>query len=165
MDNTRKKYETLLRARGCVRKVIAHCHAVCDVALDTAGENPLVDYDLLIAGAMLHDIGRAVTHSLGHAQAGADLCRSQGIDERICRIIERHAGAGLTTDECCLLRLAPRDCMPAAIEEKIVTNADNLVKGNRRVTIEESLGDIFHLPRKIRRRMYHLYLDVLLLTR
>jgi hypothetical protein len=55
--------------------------------------------------------------------------------------------------------------MPAAIEEKIVTNADNLVKGNRRVTIEESLGNIFHLPRKIRRRMYHLYLDVLLLTR
>jgi uncharacterized protein len=163
MDNSRTKYEHFLSAAGCTPDVITHCHAVCDTALDLAGQSPFVDRDLLTGGAMLHDIGRAKTHSLGHAQAGADYCRSLGMDERVCRIIERHTGAGLTPDECSLLGLAPRDCMPETIEEKIVTNADNLVRGDRRITIEESISDTFYLPKKTRRRMFRLYTDVLLL--
>ena len=162
MDNKRGQYESLLISAGCDPRVIAHCRAVCETAFSLAGDSPFVDQELLLAGAMLHDIGRSKTHALNHAQAGADYCRSIGIDERVCRMIECHTGAGLTADECSLLRLAPRNCIPETLEEKLVTDADNLVKGHHRITIGESIGDIFYLPRKVRRRMYHLHSKVLL---
>ena len=76
---------------------------------------------------MLHDIGRGVSHGISHAQAGAAWLY-RGFSA-VARIVERHIGAGLSADECTLLRLVPRDCVPATLEEKIVTNADNLVAG------------------------------------
>jgi uncharacterized protein len=115
-------------------------------------------------GALLHDIGRGGTHSIGHAQRGADLLREKGFPKRLVRIVECHTGAGLTADECTLLGLAPRDCIPQTIEEKIVTHADNLVAGSTRVTIDEEIAGAIHLPRKIRKRMYRLANEVELLT-
>jgi len=159
----RSECEARLIKAGCSRKVIAHCNAVCDTALSLAGDSLVIDRELLIRGAMLHDIGRSVTHSLGHAQAGADLLREAGDPEELARIVERHTGAGLTADECTLLGLAPRNCMPETPVEKLVTNADNLVKGHHRITIEENLADVFYLPRKARKRMYRLFGDVHLL--
>jgi uncharacterized protein len=106
-------------------------------------------------------------HEGGLGQAGevgeADLLRAHGISEEIARIAECHTGAGITADECTLLRLSPRDCMPLTTEEKIVTHADNLIEGKRRVIIEESIASAIHLHRKVRRRMYHLAQDVELL--
>jgi len=153
-------YETLLREAGCSEKVILHCRAVRDCALEYAGRNPDADYALVEAGAMLHDIGRSRTHTIHHAQEGADILRSRGFPEKLARIVECHTGAGLTPDECTLLGLAPRDCMPRTPEEKIVTHADNLIAGHRRVTIEESLASAIHLPLKARRRMYRLSCEV-----
>jgi uncharacterized protein len=112
---------------------------------------------------MLHDIGRGSTHAIGHAQAGADLLRSMGLPEPVARIVERHAGAGLTPDECTLLGLLPRDCMPETSEEKIVTHADNLIAGTSKVGIDESIASAIHLKKTIRKRMYRLALDVELL--
>jgi uncharacterized protein len=83
--------------------------------------------------------------------------------EAIARIVECHTGAGLTADECTLLGLSPRDCMPCTAEEKIVTHADNLIAGKKRVTIHQSIGSAVHLPRKVRKRMYRLSCDVELL--
>jgi uncharacterized protein len=160
MPSPRKQYERLLRDAGCSQKVIAHCHAVTDCALELAGNNSLIDRDLLEAGAMLHDIGRGRTHSIQHAQDGADICRSLLIAEPVARIVERHTGAGLTADECTLLHLLPRDCIPLSIEERIVAHADNLMEGTRKGSIERSLGSAIHLKRRIRRRLYHLALDV-----
>jgi len=159
-DCPEKKYEQLLREAGCSGKVIAHCRAVTEVAREYARQNPLVSEDLVEEGAMLHDIGRGASHTILHAQYGADLVRSQGIGEEVARIVECHAGAGLTADECTLLRLSPRDCMPRTTAEKIVTHADNLVEGRKRVNIEKSIGSALHLPRKVRKRMYRLAQDV-----
>ena len=153
----------MLREAGCSQKVITHCRAVTEVALEYALRNPLVSADLLLEGAMLHDIGRGASHTILHAQYGADLLRARGIKEVIARIVECHTGAGLTADECTLLRLSPRDCVPRTTEEKIVTHADNLVDGRKRVTIEESIGSAIHLPGKVRKRMYRLAQDVELL--
>jgi len=155
--------EDLLREAGCSRNVIAHCRAVRDCACEYAARCPEADYALVETGAMLHDIGRSITHSIQHAQAGADLLRSMGFPETVARIVECHTGAGLTADECTLLGLAPRDCMPRTIEEKIVTHADNLLAGTRRMTIDESLASAIHLPEKARRRMYALSQEVELL--
>jgi uncharacterized protein len=53
--------------------------------------------------------------------------------------------------------------MPRSSEEKIVTHADNLIAGKKRVTIHESISSAIHLPRKARKRMYRLALEVELL--
>ncbi len=160
MPSPRKHYETMLRDAGCDPRVIAHCHAVTDYALDLAGNNPLVNRGLLEKGAMLHDIGRGTTHSIFHAQAGADRCRALGLSEPVARIIECHTGAGISADECTLLGLLPRDCIPRTIEERIVAHVDNLMKGTRPVIIDKTIGSAIHLNKKARRRIYHLALDV-----
>jgi len=155
--------EVLLHEAGCSEKVIAHCRAVRDVALRYAAHNTLVRINLVREGSMLHDIGRGATHTIMHGQLGADLLRARGIREEIARIVECHTGAGLTVDECTLLRLFPRDCIPRTVEEKIVTHADNLIEGKTRVIIEESIASAIYLSRKVRLRMYHLAQDVELL--
>ncbi|NLB00878.1 MAG: HDIG domain-containing protein [Methanomicrobiales archaeon] len=145
----------LLRRTGCSEGVIAHCRAVRDLAL-TYASDPLVDRDLVETGALLHDIGRGVTHDLCHAEAGGEICRMFGLDEAVAAIVERHIGAGLTADECSLLGLIPRDCMPRTLEEKIVAHADNLVKGTRAITLEERMQHAIALPKKQRRRIWRL---------
>jgi uncharacterized protein len=162
-EKKRVTCEEMLHEAGCSKKIISHCRAVRDCACDYAARNPDLDLSLVEHGAMLHDIGRSKTHSIHHAQCGADMVRSRGLGEDIARIVECHTGAGLTADECTILGLIPRDCMPQTTEEKIVTHADNLIAGARRVTIHESIGSAIRLPRKARRRMYRLGLDVELL--
>ncbi len=164
MPDSTITYSSFLRRAGCDAKVIAHCSAVARVAAEYAHNNPYADEALVEKGAWLHDIGRATTHSIHHAQVGADLLRAMGEPEAVARIVECHTGAGLTADECTLLGLLPRDCMPRTVEEKIVTHADNLIAGKKRVTIDESIADAFHLPKKIRKRMYRLAQDVELLS-
>lgn len=164
MSSERESLRRVLQSAGCSSRVIAHCDAVADCAMEfTASQE--VDGDLVLAGAMLHDIGRGETHSLAHAQAGADICRRYGFSEEICRIVERHIGAGLSADECSLLGLAPRQCVPETIEELIVAHADNLVMGARRISIERRLIESSHLPRRTRRRMYRLARQVELFRR
>jgi ribonuclease Y len=45
-------------------------------------------------GALLHDIGKAVTHELGgaHAIIGAEYARKYGVPEKVCNIIAAHHG-------------------------------------------------------------------------
>jgi uncharacterized protein len=164
MPDTPHRCISLLLNAGCRPKVIAHCRAVCACATEYARRTPLADAELVTEGALLHDIGRGSTHSIGHAQRGADLLRQKGFPERLARIVECHTGAGLTADECTLLGLAPRDCIPQTIEEKIVTHADNLIAGSTRVTIDKEIAEAIHLPQKIRKRMYRLANEVELLT-
>jgi len=153
-------FEGLLTREGCSPKVIAHCRAVNAIAMEYVHEGMPADPDLVLAGSMLHDIGRSRTHSIGHAQAGAAICRELGLPEAVARIVECHTGAGLTADECTLLDLLPIDCVPVTIEEKVVTNADNLAGGKRRISIEQDLMDAYALPRKVRKRMYRLWLEM-----
>jgi len=164
MPDTRVRCTALLRKAGVRPKVIAHCKAVCACADEYAKHTDLADTTLVTIGAMLHDIGRGNTHSIGHAQRGADYLREKGFPEEVARIVECHTGAGLTADECTLLGLLHRDCIPCTIEQKIVTHCDNLIAGSTRVSIDEEIAAAVHLPRKIRKRMYRLANDVELLT-
>jgi uncharacterized protein len=86
-----------------------------------------------------------------------------GMEEQLARIVECHTGAGLTADECTLLGLSPRDCIPLTAEEKIVTHADNLIAGTKRVSIDDTIASAFRLPRRARQRMYQLSCEVELL--
>ncbi|MEN6342858.1 MAG: HDIG domain-containing metalloprotein [Methanospirillum sp.] len=154
------EYAALLRDAGCDERVIHHCQAVTALALELAGTDPLYDPLLLEAGGMLHDIGRSVTHGIGHAQVGAALLRVGGWSEAICRVVERHTGAGLTADECALLGLLPRDCVPVTPEERLVAYADKRLQGDRVVSMERELARSFALPHRSRRRMYRLWREM-----
>lgn len=159
-DQTIEKLTKMLHDAGCSTKVIAHCKAVTDCACEYAQATSSADFSLVQAGAMLHDIGRGSTHSIAHAQEGADLLLAKGFSKEIARIVKCHTGAGLTADECSLLGLVPQDCIPTTIEEKIVCHADNLLAGTRRGSIENSISSAYHLPRRVRNRMYRLSTEV-----
>ncbi|MGC8849095.1 MAG: TIGR00295 family protein [Candidatus Bathyarchaeia archaeon] len=136
----------ILQRLGCPPQVIAHCRRVADIALELAlkasDRGFPVDLGLVEAGALLHDVGRSITHRVDHGAVGADMLRSIGIDEDIARIVERHVGAGIPADEAVELGLPKRDYMPSTLEEKIVCYADKLAKGSRRITYEEALMDL-----------------------
>jgi len=150
----------LLETRGCSPSVIAHCRTVDEIAREYTGDGTPADPGLVHAGAMLHDIGRSRVHSIRHAQEGAAICRELGLPESIARIVECHTGAGLTADECTLAGLLPVDCVPRTLEEKIVANADNLAGGRHRISIYQDLAESYHLPPKVRKRIFRLWLEM-----
>lgn len=109
-----------------------HCITVAEIAMKIAENIEGVDKDAVLRGALLHDIGRAITHDpFQHFIKSGEILRKEGVDERIVKIAERHFSAGLTADEAEKLGLEPKDYLPKTIEEKIVSFADNLAIGDR----------------------------------
>jgi tRNA (cytidine56-2'-O)-methyltransferase len=131
----------ILRNAGCSEDVVAHCEAVARVATRIA-KRCRARMDVVEAGALLHDVGRARTHSIEHAVEGARLAREEGLPDEIVLIIERHIGAGILSGEASSLGLPEKDFMPETLEEKIVSHADNLISGNRRVAVEEAVANL-----------------------
>ncbi|MBQ5448401.1 MAG: HDIG domain-containing protein [Candidatus Methanomethylophilus sp.] len=68
---TDKQCIDLLWEAGCKKRVVVHCATVRAVAEVIAAGIPQADMDVVIAGALLHDIGRSVDHSIMHAYLGA----------------------------------------------------------------------------------------------
>ncbi len=132
-----------LRQSGCTRNVIRHCKAVAKLAVDIAKacqERGLdVDLELVEIGALLHDIGRAKTHSVHHAITGTEIAKSLSLPETVISIIKRHVGGGITTAEAKKLGWPKDIYVPQTLEEKIVSYADKLVEGSRRVPIEKTI--------------------------
>lgn len=157
-----EEFSSALFSAGCDPGVIRHCRIVADVSSRYTGDS--VDADLVAAGSSLHDIGRSVTHSIAHAQAGARICHERGYPAGVAEIVLRHTGAGLDADECTLLGLDPMDCVPRTLEEKIVAHADNLVKGSHVITIEERMIAIADLSTRSKRRIWRLAMEVELLS-
>jgi uncharacterized protein len=93
----------------------------------------------VLAGALLHDIGRSVTHDVTHAIVGARIAERLGLPRAIIDIIERHIGAGLTTTDALELGLPPKDYIPLTREEKLVSYADSLISGTRVDSYEQTV--------------------------
>jgi len=133
----------LLSQSGCSSRVIAHCKAVTALAVQIAkackkkGLN--VDIQLVEVGALLHDIGRSKTHGVDHVVRGAEIARSLNLPESVVSIIERHAGGGIILDEAEKLGWPIKSYLPDSLEEKIVTYADKLIEGLRRVPVERTI--------------------------
>ena len=132
----------LLQSR-CSRYVIRHCETVAELAAKIArackerGLN--VDLQLVEIGALVHDIGRSKTHTVHHAVAGAEIAKSLGLPEPVISIIKRHVGGGITAREAKRLGWPKDVYVPQTLEEKIVSYADKLVEGSRRVPIERTI--------------------------
>ncbi len=98
-----------------------------------------VDRDLVRKGGLFHDIGRSRTHGIGHAMAGVEIAKSLNFPPALINIIERHIGAGISASEAERLGLPKKDYLPLAVEEKIVSYADNLTSGTRKMPFYEAL--------------------------
>ena len=126
--------------------LIKHSSQVRDKALEILS-NPRnaalpVNRELVIAGALLHDIGIGQCNApdilcigtkpyIAHGLAGAEMLRQYGkiqhIDMEIyARFCERHTSSGLTRENILKekLPLPARDFLPETLEEKLVCLAD-----------------------------------------
>ena len=143
---SREQALQLLRQSGCLNNVIKHCEAVAEIAVEIAKaceENGLeVDSTLVETGALLHDIGRAKTHSVHHAVIGAEIAKSFGLPEPVILIIKRHVGGGITTREARKLGWPKDIYIPQTLEEKIVSYADKLIEGSQIVPIERTIENL-----------------------
>jgi uncharacterized protein/tRNA (cytidine56-2'-O)-methyltransferase len=119
----------LLSKAGCTKRVIVHCCTVKAVAAEIA-KGTAADIELVIAGALLHDIGRSKDHTVMHANVGADMAERLGLPKELVKIIRKHVGAGLDDDDALELGIPKGDYIPSTIEEKLVAHADNMVSDN-----------------------------------
>ncbi len=135
----------LLLALGISRPVLTHLKEVHRLGMEMVkasrktGTLPDLDLGLLEAGLLLHDIGRARTHSIRHVTLGAELASKLGLDERIVSIIHNHIGEGITKGEASDIGLPAEDHIPLTLEEMIVCHADNLVGDHKRRPLSAAL--------------------------
>jgi uncharacterized protein len=156
----------LLHRSGCLGNVIKHCEAVTELAVEIANtckEKGLdVNLELVEIGALLHDIGRAKTHSVHHAIIGAEIAKSYGLPEPVISIIKRHVGGGITASEARKLGWPRGIYVPRTLEEKIVSYADKLVEGSQRVPIEVTIKKFSkELPQSAIARIWRLHEEML----
>lgn len=163
---TREQALRLLRKSGCRENVIRHVETVTELAseiAETCREKGIdVNLELVEIGGLLHDIGRAKTHTVHHAVIGAEIARSFGMPEPVIRIIKRHVGGGITAREAKKLGWPKDTYIPQTIEEKIVSYADKLVEGSRRVRIEKTINELSdELPTGAIERIWRLHEEML----
>ena len=119
----------ILKDAGCKRRVIVHCCTVRTVAEEMMKKIDC-NRDLVIAGALLHDLGRAKDHSILHAMIGAEMAEELGLPSELVEIIRKHTGAGLDQQDIIEMNLPQGDYIPRTVEEKIVAHSDNMVSDN-----------------------------------
>jgi uncharacterized protein len=139
---------SLLYACHVPENVINHCMSVAryvsEVSLRMRKAGIPIDPRIATNGALLHDIGRSVTHSVRHGVEGARILRARHLPECYALICERHIGAGITRDEAVRLGLPPKDYLPVTWEEKVVAHCDNCTFGERRVPVTHTLERFSH---------------------
>ena len=125
--------------------LLQHSRQVCSKALallDTAGGKFSANRDIVVYGAMLHDIGIGRCHAPGifcsgnepyirHGVIGGGMLREWGRKygtdmEVFARICERHTGSGISAEEIVRqgLPLPAEDFFPETPEEEIICVAD-----------------------------------------
>ncbi len=121
----------LHRKHGSNEIIVKHCVEVARVAQALASravENGRdVDVEVVVAGALLHDIGRNRTQTVRHGLEGSVILLEEGVDERVVEVVRRHVGAGISAEEASSLGLPDYDYIPQQIEEVIVCFADKMV--------------------------------------
>lgn len=114
-----------------------HCKIVRDIALDLQSKKNLkLNTDLLVAGALLHDIGVYRLYNadneldeanyIQHGTKGYELLKDEGVTEELARFGSHHTGVGLTADEIRQndLPLPHEDFLADTEEERLVMYAD-----------------------------------------
>jgi uncharacterized protein len=120
---------------GTSQNIIGHCKAVAMAAKIIADElerrGHAVDKNAVMAGALLHDIGRSRTHTVRHGVEGAEILEREGVEDKVVEIVRRHVGAGISLEEAKRLWLPDFDYIPRTLEERIVCFADKMVDADK----------------------------------
>jgi len=115
--------------------IVRHCQAVAMAAKIMADEaerrGRVVDKQAVIAGALLHDIGRTRSQTVMHGAQGAEILEEEGVDKEVVEIVRRHVGAGIAPEEAKKLGLPDFDYIPRTLEERIVCFADKMVDADK----------------------------------
>lgn len=114
-----------------------------------------VDMQFLEDAAMLHDIGIVGVYApaiycygprpyICHGIAGAEILRSEGLEDKYCRVCERHTGSGITAREVKLegLPLPEKDFLPETLEERIICYADKFFSKTRDLRYEKTQEEV-----------------------
>lgn len=118
----------LLRESGVTEDDIRHCVKVAEKARELATRiNLIVDKELVVRGALFHDLGKAKTHGIEHGKIGAEMGRRLGLPDSITAIMEKHIRGGLSEEEAAELGLPVKDYTLDRLEERIIIYADRLV--------------------------------------
>lgn len=138
MNVSVKKMDELkiLKKENCPEFVINHSIAVYKKSIKIATNFEEVDLKLIKQGALLHDIGRSITHDIDHAVKGAEIAKNYNYSKNVQNIIERHIGAGISEKEAENLNIPTKSYIPQSLEEKIVAHGDNLLHGTKEVNID-----------------------------
>lgn len=129
----------MLQDAGCKKRIIVHCCTVRAVAGEMLNGIKTANRPLVIAGSLLHDIGRSADNSIMHAYVGSQMVKELGLPQELEEIVRKHTGAGLDNIDVKEMGLPPADYMPKTLEEKIVAHADNLVSDNRVIDHKQSV--------------------------
>lgn len=119
--------ETLKKA-GCPDEAVSHSIEVARKALEISSRVKInVDRNLIIRGAVYHDLGKAKTYGMQHGEIGAQMAQELNLGDEVTQIILKHIRGGLTEPEAVELGLPVRDYTLKTPEEKIVIYADRMV--------------------------------------
>jgi|TARA_Y100000031_G_C8197853_1_gene374641 uncharacterized protein len=128
---TKEECLEILKNNGTLSNIIEHCKTVANLASKIADnlikKGIKINKDLVIAGALLHDIER---HKPNHIESGTNLIKSLGYPE-VAQIIKHHS----------LYQIEKEEVQPKTIEEKVVFYADKKIKGNKVTNLKERLDD------------------------
>lgn len=100
-----------------------HIYRVLYHALEIAKTEHPVDYDVLIAACLLHDIGRKEQFE------NPALCHAKTGSEKAYRFLMRHGFADSFAErvrQCILTHRYRKDCEPQSLEARILFDADKL---------------------------------------
>jgi uncharacterized protein (TIGR00295 family) len=125
----------LHRKYGSHERTVAHCQACAKISRALSeravGEGHVLDQRAVLAGALLHDIGRSQTQLVDHGYVGAEILTRERVDPIVIEIVRRHVGAGISAEEAVKLGFPPGEYVPRTLEQKIVCFADKMLDGDR----------------------------------
>jgi len=119
---------------GSSDRVVSHCltvTAASKILADTlVAKGRPVEREAVLAGALLHDIGRSRTQTVEHGYVGAKILEEEGVDAIVVEIVKRHVGAGISSEEAASLGFPEGDYIPRTLEEKLVCFSDKMVSSD-----------------------------------
>lgn len=140
---SREQAAAILREKHCPNQVVKHCLDVADFAVKIAAKlqkrGYTVNLELVEAGAVLHDLGRAKAHGVNHSLVGAQMATELGLPQSVIDIIKRHVGAGISEKEAEHMGWPKDVYVPKTLEEKVVCYADKRVDHGEVVPIENEI--------------------------
>lgn len=128
---------------GSSERIIEHCRLVARVSVILSeaivkNARPF-NAKAVLAGALLHDIGRTRTHEVGHGWIGAKILEEEGVNQVVVEIVRRHVGAGISPEEAEKLGFPQGDYIPRTLEQRVVCFADKMVGGDGVRPFEEEV--------------------------